>query len=67
MTYEEVLKKYPLKKFDHKNHGTSYSGFQDSIEKTRYDIIDKKSKKVVAVLTHTQVNEGVHTVEDHWS
>lgn len=67
MTYDELLKKYPLKKFTHVEGLPKYSGFQESIEKSYYKIVDKKNGNTVAELTHTQVNEGMNTIENYWS
>lgn len=57
MTESEFYKKYPTKDYKLNQIHRKESGFQDSIEEITYDVVDKKTKEVVARVKRTEVSE----------
>ena len=57
MTESEFYKKYPKKDYELNQVHRKESGFQDSIEEITYDVVDKKTKEVVARVKRTEVSD----------
>ncbi|HCT5366329.1 TPA: hypothetical protein OT044_000436 [Citrobacter koseri] len=57
MTESEFYKKYPTKDYELNQVHRKESGFQDSIEEITYDVVDKKTKEVVARVKRTEVSD----------
>ncbi|HDW0667327.1 TPA: hypothetical protein RKZ72_001787 [Enterobacter cloacae] len=66
MTETEFFKKYPSTDYKLEFVRSKESGFQDSIEVITYDIVDKKTKEVVATVKRTEVNEPRKEPEIFW-
>ncbi|EOZ7562682.1 hypothetical protein AABV78_001420 [Enterobacter hormaechei] len=59
MTDSEFFKKYPEKDYKLEYVHSKESGFQDSIEETTYNIIDRKSGNNIGTVKKTEVtNRG---------
>ncbi|EIZ9612140.1 hypothetical protein MRB94_000804, partial [Cronobacter sakazakii] len=56
MTESEFFRKYPTKDYELNQLHRKETGFQDSIEEITYEIVDKKTKEVVARVKRTEVN-----------
>ncbi|ELQ6171999.1 hypothetical protein ACI01D_000697 [Cronobacter sakazakii] len=57
MTESEFFRKYPTKDYELNQLHRKETGFQDSIEEITYEVVDKKTKEVVARVKRTEVNE----------
>lgn len=66
MTESDFFKKYPTKDFDLNRVHRKEGGFQDSIEVITYEVVDKKTKEVVATVKRTEVNERRKEPEIFW-
>ena len=57
MTKSELLEKYPEKNYHLNRVHSKESGFQDSIEETTYEVVDRNTNEVVATVKKTEVTE----------
>lgn len=57
MTDSEFFEKYPSTQYKLEFVRSKESGFQDSIEETTYNIIDRKTGNCVATVKKTEINE----------
>ncbi|WP_324662106.1 hypothetical protein [Enterobacter bugandensis] len=57
MTESEFFKMYPDNKYTLKFGRSRDRGHQDSITETIVEVLDKKTKEVVATVKRTEVNE----------
>ncbi|MCU6335010.1 hypothetical protein KW823_00575 [Enterobacter quasiroggenkampii] len=66
MTESEFFKNYPSTDYKLEFVRSKESGFQDSIEENTYDVVDKKTKEVVARVKRTEVKERGREPEIFW-